>query len=80
MILSVDSKTAGVIWPLKGGHNSAFIVPERSPSRKLAVQGAEALTDGTVGDSDGNLGTDDDSLHTTHIQVPPMLAAKSKKT
>ena len=53
-------------------------MPEQSPSWKLRVRGAEALTDGSAGDLNGNSG-EDDSLHTMHTQVLPMLAARVKK-
>ena len=55
-----------------------MIVPEKSPSWKLGIQGAEALTDGTVGDSDGNLGAAD-SLHTRHTEIPLIRAAGARK-
>ena len=55
-----------------------WIAPEKSPSWKLDVQGAEALTDGTVGDSDGNLGAAD-SLHTRHTEIPLIRAASARK-
>jgi len=56
-----------------------MILPEKSPSWRLAIRGAEALRDGSAEDSNGHSGADD-SLHTTHTQVPPMLAARAKKT
>jgi hypothetical protein len=37
-----------------------------------------ALTDGAVGDSNGNSGADD-SLHTTHTQIPTDLAPNGRK-
>jgi len=58
--------------------SAAWAASFKSLSWKLRVRGAEALTDGSAGDLNGNSG-DDDSLHTMHTQVPPMLAARVKK-
>ena len=43
--------------------------------RKLPVRGAKAPNEGTAGDSNG----DSDSLHTTHTQVPSILAVSTRK-
>jgi hypothetical protein len=55
-----------------------MIVPEKSPSWKLPLWGAEALTDGIAGDSNGDSGVDG-SLHTTHTQTPPTFAVSTRK-
>ncbi len=54
------------------------IVPGESPFWKLGVRGAEALTDGTAGDWNGNSDSDH-SLHTTRTQIPAALAGRVKK-
>jgi hypothetical protein len=55
-----------------------MIVPEKSPSWKLRARGAGTLSDRTAGDWSGNSDSDH-SMHTTLIQIPPMLAARVRK-
>jgi len=63
-ILSASCKTEGPIWPSIRRDNSVVNVPEKSPSWRLAIGGAEALTDGSSNDSNGHSDADD-SRHTT---------------
>ena len=73
VILSFACKRDGPIWPLMGWPQ---LSDDRAPpSWKLAVRGAKALNEGTGGDSNG----DSDSLHTTHTQVPSILAVSTRK-
>jgi hypothetical protein len=50
----------------------------KSPFLETGCLSVGALTDGAAGDSNGNLGADD-SLHTTHSQIPTDLAPNVRK-